>query len=134
MAWPFNRQTEESKVTDPEKKPEPTSNEKSVAEMISESLAPFGQRFDKLQQDIDALRAPKESVRTVSAEKISVLDDEDAAFNQRMGPMLQSQLEMEARMNTREVKQEYVDAGFGDLWRQHEKGIESTLKGAALVS
>src|SRR4029077_18615044 len=68
------------------------------------------------------------------SERISVLDDEDAAFNQRMTPILQSQLEMEARMNTRDVKQEYVDSGFGDLWRQYEGEITKTLDGTALVS
>ena len=122
---------------EPEKKVEVTpekSNEKSVAEIISESLAPFAQRFDKLQQDIDEIRKPKEPVRKVEpAERISVLDDEDAAFNQRMTPILQSQLELEARINVRDVKQEYIDAGFGAIWSQNEAEITKTLEGTALV-
>jgi len=122
---------------EPEKKLEVTpekSNEKSVAEIISESLAPFAQRFDKLQQDIDDIKKPKEPVRKVEpTERISVLDDEDAAFNQRMTPILQSQLELEARINVRDVKQEYVDAGFGSIWIQNESEITKVLEGTSLV-
>ena len=119
--------------TNPEKQPE-KSNEKSVAEIISESLQPFAQRFDKLQQDIDLLKTPKEPEKPrIPAERISVLDDEDAAFNQRMTPILQSQLELEARINVRDIKQEYVDAGFGAIWAQHEKDINDVLNGTALV-
>lgn len=117
----------------PEKTPE-KSNEKSVAEIISESLTPFTQRFDQLQQDINELKKPKEVVKPREPqERISVLDDEDAAFNQRMTPILQSQLELEARINTRDVKQEYIDAGFGAIWASNEKDITSTLEGTALV-
>ena len=116
----------------PEKTPEKL-NEKSVAEIISESLAPFAQRFDKLQQDIDVLKTPPAPVRTVNAEKISVLDDEDAAFTQRMTPILQTTLEIEAREVMRDVKQEYIDAGFGAIWSQNETEIRNTLNGTALV-
>ena len=123
---------------DPEKKTEvtpPTSNEKSVAEIISESLAPFAQRFDKLQQDIDAIKTPPAPVRKVEAtERISVLDDEDGAFNQRMTPILQTTLEIEARETMRDVKQEYLDAGFGAIWSQNETAIKNTLGGTALVA
>ena len=120
---------------EPEKKVEVTpekSNEKSVAEIISESLAPFAQRFDKLQQDIDEIRKPP-ARKVEPTERISVLDDEDAAFNQRMTPILQSQLELEARINVRDVKQEYIDAGFGAIWSQNEAEITKTLEGTALV-
>jgi hypothetical protein len=136
MAWPFsnNRQTEEPKVPDPEKKVESTPNEKSIAEMIAESLKPVVDGFAAMQQDINSLKQAKVEVKREPAERISVLDDEDAAFNQRMTPLLQSQLEMECRMNTRDIKQEYIDAGFGDLWRQYEGEINKTLEGTALVS
>jgi hypothetical protein len=121
---------------DPEKKPEPTktSNEKSVAEIISESLAPFAQKFDKLQQDIDSIKNPPPPPRKPEpTERISVLDDEDAAFNQRMTPILQSQLELEARINMRDVKSEYVEAGFGAIWSQYEGEIVKVLDGTGLV-
>ena len=117
----------------PEKTPEKT-NEKSVAEMLSESLAPFAQKFDRLQQDIDSIKNPPAPIRKAEpTEKISVLDDEDGAFNQRMTPILQSQLELEARINVRDVKQEYIDAGFGAIWFQNETAINDTLNGTALV-
>jgi hypothetical protein len=137
MAWPFKKAEEPPVPNEPEKKVESTetkSNEKSVAEIISESLQPFAQRFDKLQQDIDALKTPpKPEPRREPAERISVLDDEDGAFNQRMTPILQSQLELEARINMKDVKQEYVDAGFGAIWAQNEKEINDVLNGTSLV-
>ena len=111
----------------------PATPEKSIAEIISESLRPFQENVAALRQDIEALKQPAKPERTVPAERISVLDDEDAAFNQRMTPLLQSQLELEARINVRDVKQEYVDAGFGDIWRQNEGDITKTLEGTALV-
>jgi hypothetical protein len=132
MAWPFKQKAEEPQMANEPNNPEKTP-EKSIAEIISESLQPFAQKFDKLQQDIDEIRAPKPPVRTVAAERISVLDDEDAAFNQRMTPILQSQLELEARMNMKEVKQEYMDAGFGPFWQQNEAEINRTLESTALV-
>ena len=122
---------------DPEKKDPPATPpatpEKSIAEIISESLRPFQENVAALRQDIEALKTPKEVVKREPTERISVLDDEDAAFNQRMTPLLQSQLELEARINVRDVKQEYVDAGFGDIWRQNEGEITKTLEGTALV-
>lgn len=121
---------------DPEKKPEApptTTSEKSVAEIISESLKPLSDGFAALRQDIEALKTKPEPPRREPTEIPSVLDDENAAFNVRMGPLMQSQLEMEARMNTRDVKQEYIDAGFGAIWQQNEIDINKTLDGTALV-
>lgn len=110
-------------------------NEKSIAEIISESLKPFNesldQRFAAIQQDIEGLK-PKPRPAT-PAEIPSVLDDENAAFNTRMTPIIQSQLELEAKINTRDVKQEYIDAGFGAIWSQNEKEITDVLNSTALV-
>jgi hypothetical protein len=135
MAWPFNKKAEEPQMAnDPEVKPTETKTpEKSIAEMLSESLTPFREEFAAIRRDIETLKTPIEPKRTVPAERISVLDDEDAAFNQRMTPILQSQLELEARINVRDVKQEYVDAGFGSIWSQNEGEINKTLEGTALV-
>ena len=136
MAWPFKQKAEEPQmatdVNNPEKTPE-TKPEKSIAEMLSESLSPLREELAATRRDIEALKQPVEVKRTVAAERISVLDDEDAAFNQRMTPILQSQLELEARMNMKEVKQEYMDAGFGAFWQQNEAEINKTLEASALV-
>jgi hypothetical protein len=136
MAWPFKKAEEppmSAETVNPEKTPE-KPNEKSVAEIISESLQPFAQRFDKLQQDIDDLRKPKEVVKPREPqERISVLDDEDAAFNQRMTPILQTQLELETKMSVRDVKQEYIDAGLGAIWSAQEKEINDTINSSPLV-
>jgi hypothetical protein len=135
MAWPFKKAEEPQMANEPnnpEKTPV-TPPEKSIAEIISESLSPFREELAAIRRDTEALRQPVEPKRTVPTERISVLDDEDAAFNQRMTPILQSQLELEARMNMKEVKQEYIDAGFGPFWQQNESEINRTLEGTALV-
>lgn len=134
MSWPWQKQEETEKPTmEPEKKVEETKPEKSIAEILSESLSPLREELAATRRDIEALKQPAEVKRTVAPERISVLDDEDAAFNQRMTPILQSQLELEARVNTKEVKQEYIDAGFGAFWQQNEAEINRTLEGSALV-
>jgi hypothetical protein len=136
MAWPFKQKAEEPQManepTNPEKTPDTTPT-KSIAETLSESLSPLKEEFAAMRRDIEELRTPKPPVRTVSQERVSVLDDEDAAFNQRMTPILQSQLELEARYNRDQVKAEYVEAGFGDFWRENEKRINDKLSASPLV-
>lgn len=136
MAWPqlFPKKTnEEEPPVDPkiEVKP-PETPTKSIAEMIAESLQPVRDEFAQIRQDINALKpTPKaREPQTIT----SVLDDEDAAFNQRMTPILQGQLELEAKYIRDQVKSEYMDAGLGDMWRQYEKDINSQLSSTQLVT
>jgi len=62
------------------------------------------------------------------------MDDEDAAFNTRLTPIMAKTLELEAKDAKREVEQEYRNLGFGDLWDQNRKDIDAFLAKAALVT
>lgn len=124
-------------MTDPLKKDE-KQNEKSPAEMIAESinsaLKPVVDQLGALKQDIDALRAPKPPEKPATPNEIpSVLDDENAAFAQRLTPLYTRQLEFEATIERDRVRHEYEDAGFGDMWRQYQTDIDKQLIATALV-
>jgi len=134
--WPSK--VPENKVPDPEVKPP----EKSQAELIAEALSPFvesqrqfqttlNERLDKLESQT-AKPAPKEPVDP--AQPISVLDNEDAAFAQRMTPIYARQLELESRIVKNDIKAEYVNAGYGDLWAQFASEIDSVIDSSPLVT
>ena len=144
MAWPFKK--EETMVNNPEVKPgektpeNPPKNEKSISEMIAESLTtglkPVTDALAAQRQDIDEIKRRTEPRRTEPAKPTeipSVLDDENAAFNVRMAPVMQRQLETEARINRNEVKLEYMELGAGDMWKQYEKEIDAQLQASPLV-
>lgn len=142
MGWPFPKK-EEQMTNNPEVKPaeNPPKSEKSVAEMIAESLKeglrPVQEGFAALRQDIDEVKkrtepkAPKEPPKPT--EIPSVLDDENVAFNVRMAPIMQRQLELEARQARNDVKMEYIAEGYGDIWKEYEKQIDERLQGSSLV-
>jgi len=126
-------------VADPEVRPE-TPPEKTAAELIAEALQPLSQaiteqanaqkeRFEKLEQ---SLKRPEPAHREEN-QPLSVLDDENAAFAQRLTPLLARQLETEARLTRSEVKAEYIANGFGDLWNQYEKEINQIVDASALT-
>lgn len=132
MAWPFPKKDEP--VNDPNKPNEPPK-EKSPAELIAESLKPITDSIAALATEVKAMRPVPPQPKPVTPSEIpSVLDDENAAFNTRMTPLIQRQLEMEAKMTRTEIKQEYFDLGFGALWTQYEKEIDGTLANTALVT
>lgn len=138
MAWPkiFPKPDDkkEDQVPDPEKKVDakPKEPEKSPAEIIAESLKPVTEAVTAMRAEIDALHAkttPKEK-----REIASVLEDEDAAFNQRMTPIMVKTLELEANQNLSKVEAEYRKEGYGDLWDENRPDIEKFLSQAALVT
>jgi len=135
MAWKkmFGEPEKESEVKEPEKKVEDNKTpEKSPAELIADALKPVTDGFAKLQGEIDDLKvrtAPKDH-----HEVPSVMDDEDAAFNTRLTPIMSKTLELEAKDAKREVEQEYKNLGFGDLWDANRKDIDAFLSKAALVT
>lgn len=108
--------------------------EKSPAELIAESLKPITEAISALSTKVDAYK-PKEPVKKVENVEIpSVLDDENAAFNARTGPIYQRQLELEAKVALGEVKSEYVSLGFGAFWTENESKINTMLTNSPLAS
>lgn len=140
MTWPFDTpKPPEAPAADPANAEKPP--EKSLAEQIAESLKPLTDGFTKLNERIDKFeqtvvtkppsRAEADRERV---EPISVLDDENAAFAQRIGPVLMRQLELESRVVRNDVRAEYARAGYGELWEQYEKDINAVLDGSPLVN
>jgi regulator of replication initiation timing len=134
MAWDkmFTKDKKETEVpNNPEKKID-APPEKTVAEVIAESLKPLTESVASLTAQVTELKKPAE-VKT-PIEKKSVLEDEDEAFNQRLTPILAKTLEMEARMAKDDVEKEYKNLGLGDLWDANRKEIDDFLFSTALVS
>lgn len=129
---------------EPEIKTEATSGEvkppeKTPAELIAESLATalkpvtdtLGAISGRLEAVETATRRPEREIQ--QTETPSVFDNEDAAFAQRIGPVMLRQYELEARMVRDDIRREYERAGHGDVWAQYEGEINSQLEGSALV-
>lgn len=141
MTWPFK--VPDNKVEDPQvgdgKDGKPP--EKTPAELIAESLGPLlnplkeqleaqARRFDAIEERMK----PKESPPKEEGAPVSVLDDENVAFAQRLTPLMARQLELEARVVKSDIKNEYIAAGLGETWRQFEKDINQIVDNTALVT
>jgi hypothetical protein len=138
MTWPFPDDKAKT-VEEGDNKP-PTSADappaKTPAEIIAESLKPLAEGFTKLNARLDTLEQntrPRPKSET-PPEQISVLDDENAAFAQRIGPVMLRQLELEARVVKNDIKAEYASAGYGELWAQFETEINQVIDGSPIVS
>jgi hypothetical protein len=134
MAWdklfPNKKEVE---LKDPEKKvADDKPAEKSVTEIIAESLKPVTEAIAGLQNEIVEMRKPHE--KPASVEVPSVLEDENAAFAHRLTPLMAKTFEMEAKMVRDDIEREYRALGFGDLWDQHRAEINKFLDSSDLVS
>jgi hypothetical protein len=141
MTWnPFDKpknEIEEKPVSD-EGEPEKTPAE-LIAESLTSGLKPLSDAITAMNQRVEAIdqrtsRFEKKPNDTERQEPISVLDDENAAFAQRLTPMFARQLELESRVVRNDVRAEYASAGYGDLWAQYEKDINETLEGSPLAT
>jgi hypothetical protein len=140
MAWPFDKKPEDVQVGDGKPEVESKPPEKTPSELIAEALTPLtqkltelGDRFAALEQNV--VRRPV--VEEQQAERptvVSVLDDENAAFNQRLGPILLAQYDVAARLARSDVKNEYLKAGYGELWDQYEPEINKVLDATPLAT
>lgn len=139
MTWPFDKDKDtvnaETQDTPAEVKDKPA--DKTPAELIAEALKPFGETLTNLSAKIDAVeQATKkpEPKQTEPDQPMSVLDDENIAFAQRLTPLMLRQLELEARIVRSDIKAEYVSAGYGDLWNQYDKEINMVIEGSPIVA
>ncbi len=128
---PANAETGETKV----------GTEKTVAEQIAEGLKPFNDsiaalngRFDSIESKMVTRRDTSEVVERQEFNPTSVLDDENVAFAQRLGPVMLRQLEVESRLVRADIQREYEKAGFGELWEQYADEIGKVLDGSPLLT
>lgn len=117
----------------------PKEGEKTQAELIAESvgaaLKPFMEAQAARDARLDAIEANTRRPEPTRepTEMASVLDNEDLAFAQRIGPVMLAQLETNARMALADVKQEYAEAGYGDAWKEFAKDINTVLEASPVV-
>ena len=126
MAWPF-RQPD----PDPEKEKKIAEQSKVERdEFISSLRTSFEETLKPIREDIDALKTS--STRTVPPERKqdpppdipSVLDNEDAAFGARLGPIAAQTVMLNARMTETEVLSDISAKGWGHLVPQIREVLE----------
>lgn len=135
MGWPFKEEKTNTDPTNAETKEGgvgETKVEKTPAELIAESLKPLTEAVGKINDRLThfeerVVTKPEREERTEREQPVSVLEDENVAFAQRLTPFVLRQFEIEARMVKTDVKQEYVSAGYGDLWNKYAAEIEDIL-------
>lgn len=136
MTWPFEKPVNaDPQVEGGEKKVEKTPAE-IIADSLSTGLKPVTDSMAALNARLDTIEAAtrRPEVKRDPVEATSVLDDENAAFTQRLTPLLLRQLELEARIVKSDIKNEYAAAGYGDLWSQYQKEIDQVIEGSPIVS
>lgn len=112
-------------------------NEKTPAELIAESLGPVVKGFEAVNARLDAMEKglPKKPVeQSVNQPNASVFDDENAAFSQRLTPLVARQLELESRLVKQDIRAEYSAAGYGELWAKFESEIDTVVGESPLVT
>ena len=116
------------------KPPEKTPAE-LIAETLSAALKPVTDTLSTINGRLEAVenstRRPEREI--TPTETPSVFDNEDAAFAQRIGPVMLRQYELEARYVRDEIRREYERAGHGEVWAQYEGQINGELERSALV-
>jgi hypothetical protein len=140
--WPKVNNKEDTNVIDPANADQDKTKvvEKTPAELIAEALSPFKTQLDTISTKFDNLeknavtRPTPEARAEERHEPTSVLDDENAAFAQRLTPVLVRQFEMESRMVRGEIRAEYQKDGYGELWDKYEADINKVLEGSPLVT
>jgi hypothetical protein len=132
MAWNFGRQPDPDPA-DPEKEKKLAEQSKAeadafIAQLTTSFATKLTERLKPLQDEIAAVKtaaAPKrEEVRTDPPQTPSVLDDEDAAFNARIGPLAVQTALLNARMTETEVLNDISSKGWGHLIPQIREVLE----------
>lgn len=132
---PWNKPVVEAPVVEEQPKPVEKTPAELIAESVNAALKPFADQFTAMNTRMDSIESNtrRPQVSEEQRELPSVFDNEDAAFNTRMTPILMRQMEFEARVVRNDIKREYYDSGFGDLWQQYATEIDKTLDGSPLV-
>jgi hypothetical protein len=120
MAWNFGRTPD----PDPKKEEELKAQSKKEAdEFIAQLTTSFQSKLEEnikpLRDEITALKspaAPKPPERTEEEQRIpSVHDDEETAFNIRLGPLAAQTVLLNARLTETEVLNEISSQGWGHI-------------------
>ncbi len=111
--------------------------EKTPAELIAEALKPVTDGFSEMRtrmQTLEEQTKPQPKPAPRPDEPVSILDDENLAFAQRLTPILARQFEMESTIVRDRILREYQNSGYGDLVGQFADEINTLLDSAPLVT
>lgn len=121
MAWNFGRQPD----PDPEKEKKIAEQSKAEADaFIAQLTTSFQSKLEEttkpLRDEIAALKAsqpaPRQADPDPNANRIpSVMDDEETAFNARLGPLAAQTVLLNARLTETEVLSEISSQGWGHI-------------------
>jgi len=120
MAWNFGRQPD----PDPEKEKKIAEQSKAeadafIAQLTTSFQAKLEENMKPLRDEIAELKsaaAPKQAERTEEDRRIpSVMDDEETAFNARLGPLAAQTVLLNARLTETEVLNEISLQGWGHI-------------------
>jgi hypothetical protein len=122
MAWPgFGRQPD----PDPEKEKKLAEQSKAeadafIAQLTTSFESKLEEKIKPIREEIAAVKTAATPARTETrAEETktipSILDDEDAAFNARLGPLAVQTAMLNARLTETEVLNEISSQGWGHL-------------------
>jgi hypothetical protein len=121
MAWNFGRQPD----PDPQKEEElKAQSKKESDEFIAQLTTSFESKLESsmkpLRDEITALKSAQPAPRTAdpepNASRIpSVMDDEETAFNARLGPLAAQTVLLNARLTETEVLSEISSQGWGHI-------------------
>jgi len=122
--WPNNKKEEPPAVKqEGEKPPQAPSAEELLAKM-GELLSPLSAKMDSFAERLAAAEEARKPKEPVNTEIPSVLDNEDAAFNQRLTPLAVETVNLRSRMIEREVLDELE--GFSEFLPEIRKELAST--------
>jgi hypothetical protein len=128
--WPHKKPKEEGQGTntpdnievkpgDPPKE----SQEDLIKRLFAENQTTFTQKFTEIEGKIESLKVKPPEKPADPAQPISVLDNEDAAFAQRIGPVAYQNYQMQARLTLMDIKEEYPR----EVWQRFQKEISEAL-------
>lgn len=128
MAWSFGRQPD----PDPEKEKKLAEQSKAEADaFIAQLTTSFESKLKPLQDELAAIKTRSEAPPARQQQQQdppsipSILDDEDAAFNARLGPIAAQTVMLNARMTETEVLSEISGQGWGHLIPEIRKVLEA---------
>jgi hypothetical protein len=109
-----------------------------LAETITGALAPLTSAIGEIKTRQEAFEArfqqkTQAQEPTQPRTRTSIFDDEDMAIAERVAPLYQQNLELEASMVRDRVRSEYISKGYGPVWEQFSERINSLLDAAALI-
>jgi len=122
--WPNNKKDEPPAAKPEEKAPPQAPSAEDLLAKMSELLSPLSQKLDSQSERLAALEEARKPAPPANPEIPSVLDNEDAAFRERLTPLAVETINLRSRMVEREVLDELE--GFSEFLPEIKKELANT--------